>query len=44
MEKFNRGDHDVVQQALTMVLNFLHLFIRVITILADSKKKNKKKR
>ena len=43
MKKFNRGDHDVVQQALTMVLNFLHLFIRVITILADSKK-NKKRR
>ena len=41
MEKFDRGDHDVVQQALTMALNFLHLFIRVITILADSKKKKK---
>ena len=37
--EIEQGDDDVLGHALTQLLNFLHLFIRAITILADSRKK-----
>lgn len=39
MDKYEEGDRDVVSHALTMMLNILHLFIRIIKILAKFKSK-----
>ena len=41
IEKAESGDRDVVSHALTMVLNFLNIFIRVIVQLAKLSKKKK---
>ena len=41
IEKAENGDRDVVSHALTMVLNFLNIFIRVIVQLAGLSKKKK---
>ena len=44
IEKSESGDRDVVSHSLTMVLNFLNLFIRVITLLAKMAANGKKKK
>ena len=43
IERAKLGNYDVVNAACNVMLNFLHLFIRVITILGDIKKREKRR-
>ena len=38
-EKIEGGDEDILGHSVSQLLNFLQLFIRIITLLVDVKKK-----